>query len=549
MSLKKSNLLVPVGIGAAILVAGGAAGYLYLRGTFSDANTPLASAKVVPDEALMTGFVSGDAKAWSQLQQFGTPAAQNAIAKGLAEFNQQVFVPEKIDYAKDIQPWLGSVMFAMLPPDASQSPSQPNFLVVVGIKDKISAFNFANKIKSQGGDKIKETDYKGIKIMEDASSPQPSYTAILGEHLVLSSQKKSVEAAIDTFKGQPSFATKSDSKTLLTNGVELKNSVAQVYIPDYPALIQQLVAGNGDLSQIPPETLNQLKQVKSVAMGVGIDNAGVRMKTIAKLNPGANQIQYKPSPGKVVAQFPLETIALATGSGISQIWTAVVEQSKTNPQVQQQIDQARQQVKTSTDLDLDKDILSWMDDEFAIGAIASNQGVLAPIGVGGAIVVKTSDRATAEATLTKINALVAKDNSVTIGQRNVGGKTVTEFTVPQQGAWVGYGWLDDNSLLVSIGSPIFDAMATNTKPLDNSESFKAIAGTLPQPNAGYFYLDWEKAMAVIEKNLPPDQKNSIPPETTAMLQSIRGFGVTASQPDASTSQMEMILALKPKTGK
>ena len=58
MPEKKSNWLIPVGIGAAAVIAGGATlGYLYLRGAFSDVS-PLASAKIVPDEALMAGFVS-----------------------------------------------------------------------------------------------------------------------------------------------------------------------------------------------------------------------------------------------------------------------------------------------------------------------------------------------------------------------------------------------------------------------------------------------------------------------------------------------------------
>jgi hypothetical protein len=546
MSAKKSNLLIPIGIGATLLIAGGAAGYLYLRGAFSDATTPLASAKVVPDEALMTGYISTDPQTWSKLQQFGTPEAQNAIAKGLVNFNQQAFTDSKIDYAKDVQPWLGSIMFAVLPPSTPEAPSQPNLLVVIGIKDKISAFNFANKMKSQSGVKIKETDYKGVKIQEDTGSTDKTYTVILNDHLVVSPQRKSVELAIDTFKGEPSFANKTEAKAMLDKRVNLPNSIAQIYIPDYGNLVKQYMATNPEFSQLPPESLNQLK---SFVMGVGIDNVGVRMKAIGTLNPSATLIEYTPSPGKVVDQFTLETIALISGHGISKVWSTVAEQSNKNPQLQQQLDQMRLQVKTATELDLYRDIFGWMDGEFAVGAIASNEGILAPIGAGGAVVLKTSARQTAEATLNKLNALATRDNSIAINQRQVGGKTVTEWTIPQQGAWLGYGWLDDNSLLIAIGSPIFDAIASNANPLENSESFKAIAGTLPKPNAGYFYLDVEKAMSAIDRTLPAEQKNSVPPEANAILNSIRGIGVTAMQPDPSTSEMEMLLALKPKSGK
>jgi len=41
----------------------------------------LASAKVVPDEAMIATFISTDPKPWSQLQQFGTPEAQQLVEK------------------------------------------------------------------------------------------------------------------------------------------------------------------------------------------------------------------------------------------------------------------------------------------------------------------------------------------------------------------------------------------------------------------------------------------------------------------------------------
>lgn len=79
MSVKKS--LIPA-VGIVGIFAGGAAAYLYLKGNFSDAANPIASAKVVPDEALMATFISTDPKPWLQLQQFGTPEAEKLIKQG-----------------------------------------------------------------------------------------------------------------------------------------------------------------------------------------------------------------------------------------------------------------------------------------------------------------------------------------------------------------------------------------------------------------------------------------------------------------------------------
>ena len=105
---KKNSILIPA-VGAAVVVAGGVIAYLYFNGAFGGASNPLASAKVVLDEALMATFISTDSQAWSQLQQFGTPEAQRLVEKGLQDFNQQILTQSNIDYQKDLKPWVGSV--------------------------------------------------------------------------------------------------------------------------------------------------------------------------------------------------------------------------------------------------------------------------------------------------------------------------------------------------------------------------------------------------------------------------------------------------------
>jgi hypothetical protein len=61
--------------------------------------------------------------------------------------------------------------------------------------------------------------------------------------------------------------------------------------------------------------------------------------------------------------------------------------------------------------------------------LVAHQGLLAAVGFGGALVIDTSDRATAEATLNKFDTL-ARSNFVTVAPRNVGGKTLTEWQIP-----------------------------------------------------------------------------------------------------------------------
>jgi hypothetical protein len=562
MPESKTKFFIPT-IGAAVVVTAGIAAYMYFKGgPAGDSSDALGSAKVVPSSALMATYITTDPQAWAKLQQFGTPEAQQLVAKGLESFNKDMLKDSNISYEKDIQPWVGGVMVAMLPPTAvkpvqlktpstpnkpTNLQSEPNILFVVGIKDKIAALNFGNKLKAQKDIKFQESEYKGEKITEATSKGKPTYSVVLNNsQIVLAPEKQAVERAIDTFKGQPSFATKEGASSILSKSVDVKNTLAQIYIPDYVGMVQQLAAANPKGTQLPPQTLKQLQQVKSMVAGVGVDDAGLRLKAIANLDPQLNKFQYQNTPAKIVGQFPTDTFALVTGQGISRAWSTVIEQSKDYPEFNQAVGQARQQLKSTVNLDLDKEILGWMDGEFALGVIPSNQGILASVGFGGAILFDTSDRKTAESTLSKLDDLVKKQ-SLNVAQKNVGGKNITEWQIPQQGALFAHGWLDQDTVFLAIGSPIADAIAANkSQSLDNSDTFKAVTSSLQKPNGGYFYVDMDKTMTLVNRFTAGQP---VPPEANAILNSIRGLGVTATSPDKSISQVEMLLALKPKTAK
>jgi hypothetical protein len=77
MPERKSKLLIPA-VGAAVVVAGSVAAYMYLKGPSGDSSGALGSAKLVPSTALIATYITTDPQAWAKLQQFGTPEAQKA---------------------------------------------------------------------------------------------------------------------------------------------------------------------------------------------------------------------------------------------------------------------------------------------------------------------------------------------------------------------------------------------------------------------------------------------------------------------------------------
>ncbi|MEG4987250.1 DUF3352 domain-containing protein [Microcoleus sp. BR0-C5] len=540
MPAKKSKLL----IAASIAAAGSAAVYFYFQGLSQQVSNPQDSAKVVPDEAMMAAFISPNPQALAQLQRFGTSGAQKLVGMGLKTFQEQSLAGTQIDFDRDLKPWLGGVMVALLPPDAAAKTEPPKLLVVVSVKNKISAWNFANKLKSQPGATTQETEYKGVKIFEIAEPTGKRYSvALLNDQLVMAPLRKPVELAIDTFKGEPSLATQPSTTKFFAESAGVKNPLATVYIADYPVAIDQLKANLPADIQLPWTVFSQFKQVKSLVAGIGADSAGLRVKTIAQLNP--KFVEQNPQvPSKLLPRFPGETIALVGGQGIDKIWSQATAEAQDSPEVDRGVQQVRSSFKR-LDLDADRDVFGWMNGEFAIGAIGSDQGILSQLGMGAAMIFETSDRPAAEATLKKLDAIAKSNPTVSVAPRQVQGKEVTEWKIPQQGTLFGHGWLNENSVFVAFGGPLVDVItSTPPQPLSSSPSFQAIATSLPQVNQGYFYIDMEKTMSWANQYLLAVQPNLVSPPVAELLNSLRGVSVATASTQPTTAQLEMLFALK-----
>jgi hypothetical protein len=577
--LKKAGILIG---GVVVVAAAGAASwYYFFRSTAPQKLSPLQSAELVPEDALLTSYIYTDTKAWSKLQEFGTPELKKLVEQNQQNLQQELFEGSDITFQEDIKPWAGGMMLAYMPktnasatdsensqPNSpsnseenaqpeSQQQSQPqtaeanppegSILAVVGIKNKAKALTFFNNMKGKEGTQVQETEYKGVTVFEVTQPENTNYFARVGNHLLLSPNNQDIKRAIDTSKGETSFADNSNAANILKQGTKIQNPIAQVYVTDYSRLVQQLSAASPDAPQLSEGTLSQLQNIKHIIAGVGVDNEGIRMRFVSQIDPSNLPEGYQQnSPGEVLKQFPQDTVALITGNGINRVWSQLKTQAEENPQVKQLVDQIRSRLQ-SFNLDADKEVFNWMDGEFGIGSVtlSSNSGIFGQFGMGIAMVMQTSDRSTAESTLQKVQD-IAKQQApfLNISDKKVGDVQVTQWQLPGQDAILGHGWLDDNSLFLALGNGLSsDFVRDGGQNLSSSSQFQEVTQTLPQSNVGYFYLDMDKVVSVID-NLPQVANNGLPPETQAVLNSMNGIGVTANWVDKSTSQLEMLVSLK-----
>jgi Protein of unknown function (DUF3352) len=523
---KKSFLpgcLAVLGVGA--IAAGGF--YLHLRGLLPwQKFSPVDTAKVVPDEAFAASFVDTDPKAWSILAKYGTPTARDAVTQGLGEVRKGL-AKDNIDYEKDIQPWLAGITFAFLP----STGSEPGFLLVAGIKDKLAAQQFADKIAKQKDQTSSETEHQGVKVTESVSKMgDKTYTAVVGDYLLFSIDRKVIAAAIDTYRGQPSFLTKPETKALLQQSLDLKNPLARIYIDDYAKMVASAM-------NLPPESLKQLEKIQGIIAGVGAAEGGLQLQVVAKLADNAVTTLPQPANDRLASYFPGDTLLFWNGNSLKQGWTELERQSQNDPSIQEVLRQIRGNLQMAA-LDADKDVFGWMDGGFAFGVIPSTQS-LGGVGVGGLMVWETSDRQTANNTLDKLGQLTAYAPGITIEKTPVEGKEVTRWQSDGQ-TLLTHGWNDNNSLVMTLGIPFQSKPATS---IAKNPTFQQAIASLPKQNLGYFYVDME---GIAKKsggfaNFPP---GTLDPAALSFLESLRGITMTVTQPDKTTSRMDVLFSLK-----
>jgi hypothetical protein len=232
------------------------------------------------------------------------------------------------------------------------------------------------------------------------------------------------------------------------------------------------------------------------------------------------------------------------GQGISQWWSLLVQQSQKSSSLKSWLDENRAMVKNMTNLDLDRDILGWMDGEFALGIITADSGTLGDLGIGGILAFETSDRTTANSTLEHLKTQIPA--FVQFQQIDIEGINVSQAQTFQNQTVFSYGWRNNNLLLLSVGSPLTKIIETQpNNSLAQSPDFLKMTASLPKQNTGYFYLNFDQGMTVAKKSVEM-KGQTIPPETEESLKVITAIAATATSPNSKTSQLDLMFVLKEK---
>jgi hypothetical protein len=572
---QSNKFLLPI-IGAVVLAGAAAGAYFLLSRSGSQPEVTIGTdqpqvptpaineATIVPSNALILVAVNTDGAALKQLETFLPADAKKILDEAVNTFNRGL-KDANIDLAKDIQPWAGNnLVVAILPagkPAASRplyspvsfkdgtnwrtvqaqvdAPTPPNFVIVVGVKDQSAANKFLETARAKAGGKTKNSDYKGVTItVPEAGGDKAPISAFVKDYLVLSNREASIQAVIDTANGGESI-----SGALPTTGLAVENSLVSVFIPNVKQNAEALTTLVPDTNGLPPNAVKQLKLIESIALVMGVDSKGIRLKSVTKYD-SAIPLPTGVAPNKILTLLPGETLAVVTGLSIKAEWERILKLAEQFPEIKQAVEIMRSSAKAQPWAleDLDKDVFGWMDGEYSIAIIPSSEGILANTGMGPVLMLQTSDRASAEKFLKKLDEISQKTGAQ-VATKDVGGVTVTEHTIPGAGTFLAHGWVQSDTLFFGSAPLVSLIVPKPNAPLTEDASFKALLGSLTSNGRGYFYLDMPKLMQVVTKLTPPD---TIPAPAKNFLDAMLGVGVSYVVPDSVTAQIDLLVSFKAK---
>ncbi|BAY74207.1 hypothetical protein NIES25_06170 [Nostoc linckia NIES-25] len=550
---KKPSLVLTLSSAGLLIAAGGAAYWLQRQSSWNDL---LVGANIIPGDALFAVSLTTDPQQWQKLREFGTKETQAELDKNLVQLRDRFLTNNGYDFQKDIAPWVGNnVTIAILAPkttnksvpkpvttDEDVTADQQSMVMVLPVKNPEIAKTIFAQPKTLKQGKWVERTYQGIAIKQNQGLSGENFSAALldGRFLVITDSPKSTERTIDAYKSQTSLATTGGFAENFPK-IANKQPFAQFYV-NVPTAAK--IAAASPNRPLPTQVLAQLQNNQGLAATMTLEPEGIRLKGVSWLNPNSQRVlAVENKAGKMQSRLPAETLMMLSGGNLQRLWGEYVLTSQGNPLSPIAPEQLRSGVKSLTDLDLDKDLLSWMKGEFSLSIIPNTPKEGSPdnFRAGLLFMVQTSDRKSAQAAISQLDEVMTNQYQFQVQPGKVAGEPVVNWVSPYGTLTATHGWLDGDVAFFVMGAPITDKILPKPNiPLASSLSFLQTVPTEPNPTNSQFFLDVERTA----KNFPLP---TLIPNQQTLLGATRSIGMTSAVSDSRSNLYDIFIALKKVT--
>jgi len=510
----------------------------------------------------------------------------------------------KDGYATDIEPWLGEqVAFAFLPKDGSEVTMESNFVTLAPVKDEQGLQPFLSKLK--GNANFTQRQYKGIIILETKTdnSTQPNLPGtennsippvpkspinkdlkqnilqkpnlrkqnslvigILPGHLAVGSSTKAIERLINNNQQKAAtLAQNSDFQKTIRQPQTDKPLFAMYQEPvGYIALVKELIKHPSlGLPKFDLDSLissEQLQQYQSIGSFLTLQKEGMRFQVNTYPSPtfNRNNLNSNIQTQRILSRMPAATYTAVNGEKLNQRWETIAQILSSQKEFETNLKMFRGFISSQTGLDFDRDIINWMDGEFALFMFPTKGGFFKSINpnlnMGVGLAVETSNRTAAETTLKKLGDLIisVSKGEVKITETNIKNQPVTSWDIngDSNQSLLAYSWVDNNTLIVTTGyGAITDLVPEPYVALPTTYNFKSATDSLPNPNAGYFYMNMGSLLSWIYGFVPPQYSNN---QYFNMFKQAIGsvYSVSAtSSSNVEREQLDLLIVLAPVRSK
>ena len=331
---------------------------------------------------------------------------------------------------------------------------------------------------------------------------------------VIASDLQTIERMIDTTNASDSLANNQLFLRSLNNPLWNRSLIAGYGDFKELAKISELLAADlPETSDIPgfsrDEYLQGLKytlgQYSSLDLFTWITPKGIRSQSNSYFSEERSPLpKDNATRDRLLAYLPSNIYGAITSRNLNRQWQWFVEESKLQPSYKIFVEGLRMLtpliVGSGLNFDIEKDLISWIDGEYALVVFPSDRSPFKEIGIDltlGALI-RTSKPEAANATLDKLTKYLGNFGKgfLQVKKRQVGTTLLTSFEFPdgrERGktqSVFAYGWRDHQTLIFTLGANTASAFIPVPKTtLAESPDFRDAIADMPQPNFGYFYVN------------------------------------------------------------
>ncbi|MFQ3612341.1 MAG: DUF3352 domain-containing protein [Cyanobacteriota bacterium] len=431
---------------------------------------------------------------------------------------------------EDIQNWAGEQFtMAVVVPNLVPTASEPIPGILFGASTRNTDLSgqFLAQVRQQAeaeGANFERRQEQGVTLhVQTNGDPGEQWvTAEFGNRFVAVANDPGVmQQAVAVYRGEAESISRSELFRSAAAELYTDGALAFAYL-NFETL-QDNPEWGGWMEEVDPVALESLKPIRSLAMAAHWQEQGLRVRMLTQTDPEANlQAGLQPARGELIQRLPGSALTVISTQQIAQRWQALLPKLEEDPLVKESLEELRAEFRASTQLDLEQDVLAWMDGELALLVAPDAQAHPLLQGMGAALVIESSQKDKANTALAQLDQL-AQESGARVTEAN--GQVIWADPLFNQPLLI-RAWEGDYLIITSSTGALQTIAQRQGNLLPQTEPLKTLYDQLHKPNYGYFLLNWQGIRTVLEATLPGGLA-TLDLEAQEVLTRIDGLGVTS----------------------